>query len=136
MSMSRSGRLTLVAVLFTVLVAAGCAPSAPGTWAAAGCYNSPSVDAPDVRFNGVANAKGNLSVSLDIATFTLSTDGTCSGVPLGDPYTLTLVRGAGETTAAATCTSLGLDNGVGPARTEYPGFPADAWICNPPPATT
>jgi hypothetical protein len=125
----------MVAALFTMVVAAGCTAPPTSTWAAAGCYNSPTADAPDLRFSGTADAKGNLTVSLDIATFSLSTDGSCAGVPLGDPYTLTLVRGASEGSAAATCALLGLNNGVGPAATEYPSLPADAWICNPP-ATT
>lgn len=134
--MSRSSRLMMVAALFGVLVAAGCtAPTPPATWLAAGCYNSPVADAPDVRFNGVANAEGNLTVSLDISTFTLSTDGTCAGVPLGDPYTLTLVRAADETAAVAACSTLGLENGVGQADSEYPALPSDAWICNPPAST-
>jgi hypothetical protein len=126
----------VVAALLALLVAAGCTPTTPPTtWLAAGCYNSPVADAPDVRFSGTPNAAGNLTVSLDISSFTLSTDGTCAGVPLGSPYTLTLVRAADETAALAACTAAGQNDGAGQAQSEYPSFPADAWICNPP-ATT
>ncbi len=134
--MSRSSRSMVVVAFVALFVAAGCAPTTPPTtWLAAGCYNSPTADAPDFRFNGTPNAEGNLTVSLDISTFTLSTDGTCSGVPLGAPYTLTLVKAADETAAIVACTALGHDNGAGQGQLDYPAFPADAWICNPP-ATT
>lgn len=125
----------VVVALLAVLGAAGCTTPPASGWVAAGCYNSPSVDAPDVRFSGVADVAGNLTVSLDIATFSLSTDGTCSGVPLADPYRLSMVRAADETAAATKCVALGLNDGAGQAQLEYPTLPADAWICNPP-ATT
>jgi hypothetical protein len=115
-------------------IAAGCAPMTPPTWLAAGCYNSPVADAPDFRFSGTPNVPGNLTVAIDISTFTLSTDGTCSGLPLGEPYSFTLVRAADDAAAALRCSTLGLDNGVGEVSADYPSFPADAWVCNPPAA--
>ena len=77
-------------------------------------------------------AKGNLTVSLDIATFTLSTNGTLCGRPAGRPVHADPRPWRQRGSAAARCATLGLDNGVGPAATEYPSLPADAWICNPP----
>jgi hypothetical protein len=90
-------------------------------------------ETPDLRFSGSANAVGNLTVSLDLSSFTLATDGTCAGVPLGAPYSLTLVRADDEPAAVDRCATLGLDDGVGQVAAEYPGFPADAWVCNPAP---
>lgn len=133
--MSRSRILVVAVAAVGAFIAAGCAPMTPPTWLAAGCYNSPVADAPDFRFSGVANVAGNLTVSLDISTFTLSTDGTCAGVPLGAPYSFSLVRAADATAAGVACTALGLSDGVGQIQADYPGFPADAWVCNPP-ATT
>ncbi len=104
-----------------------------GSWAAAGCYGSPVEDAPDFRFSGVPGAVGNLTVGLDISDFSLSDDGTCSGIQLGDPYRFTLVRAVDEPQAAAQCASLGQAPGAGQISQDYPGFPADGWVCNPPP---
>jgi len=104
-------------------------PIAP--WAAAGCYDSPGSGTPDLRFSGSENVRGNLTVSLDLTSFTLADDGTCAGVPLGAPNSLTLVRAADEPAAVDRCATLGLEDGVGQIQSEYPGFPADAWVCNP-----
>ncbi len=136
--MSRSQRLAVTmaaAAAMAASVAVGCTPTTPpAPWAAAGCYNSPVADSPDLRFNGTANAADNLTVSLDLSSFALSTDGTCAGLPLGAPYALSLVRAADSAAAEARCVTLGLDNGVGQIQSEYPTFPADAWVCNPAPA--
>jgi len=114
---------------------AACAPSTPGTgFAPAGCYDSPTAGAPDFRFNGVANSVDNMTAALDLATFTLSSNGTCAGVPLTAPYAFTVVRASDETAATVACTSLGLSAGAGQLQIDYPGFPADAWVCNPPEA--
>ncbi len=103
-----------------------------GDWLAAGCYNSAVVGAPDFAFSGTPNVKGNLTVALDIATLSLSENGSCAGIPLAAPYAFTLVRANGELAAGATCSGLGLGDGVGQIQSDYPAFPADAWVCNPP----
>jgi hypothetical protein len=135
--MSRTRTVAVIAAAIGAIVAVGCTPQTPGggTFAPAGCYDSPVADAPDFRFNGVPNQRNNLLVSLDISTFTLSTDGTCAGVQLSDPYAFTLVRATSEGAAAATCEGLGLAAGAGQIQADYPEFPADGWVCNPPPAT-
>jgi hypothetical protein len=131
--MARSKLVMLVVALGMVGVASGCVvPPTSGGWMAAGCFDSPSVDAPDLRFSGVADAPGNLTVAMDITSFSLSSNGTCAGVPLGAPYTLTLVRADSQVAADAKCVTLGLENGSGQAQLEYPGMAADAWVCNPP----
>lgn len=68
-----------------------------------------------------------------LTSFSLSTNGTCSGVPLGAPNALTLARAADAADGDAGCASLGIEDGVGQIQiqTEYPGFPADVWVCNP-----
>lgn len=135
--MSRSTRrvgAAATAAAVAAILTAGCAPMGPtAPWAAAGCYDSPGSETPDLRFSGSENVRGNLTVSLDLATFTLADDGTCAGVPLGAPNSLTLVRADDQQAAVDRCATLGLDNGVGQIRAEYPGFPADAWVCNPAP---
>ncbi len=132
--MSRSAVRSAAAALLVASAALGACttPSSP-SWAEAGCYDSPEADAPDLRFSGSANRNGNLTVSLDLSTFTLSDDGTCSGVPLGEPNTMTLVRAGDEAEATADCVALGYSNGVGQIELQYPAFPSDAWVCNPPP---
>jgi hypothetical protein len=135
--MSRTRTVAVVIAALGAIVAVGCTPQTPGgggSFAPAGCYDSPVADAPDFRFNGVPNQKNNLLVSIDIATFTLSTDGSCAGIQLADPYAFTLVRATSESAAAALCESLGLPAGAGQIQAEYPDFPADGWVCNPPPA--
>lgn len=129
--MSGSRMLFVAGALLASVAAVGCTAPPTATWLAAGCYNSPVADAPDFRFNGTPNVRGNLTVSIDISSFALSTDGTCSGLPLGEPYSFTLVRAADETAALTLCTTLGQDNGVGQIAADYPSFPADAWVCNP-----
>lgn len=124
-----------VVALAALAAAAGCAPMPTTPWLPAGCYDSPVADAPDFRFNGTQNAKGNLTVSIDLSDFSLSTDGSCAGVPLGDPYRFTLVRAADAAAAEIRCTTLGLDSGVGAIGQDYPSFPDDAWVCNPPVTT-
>lgn len=115
-------------------VMSACSPMTPptGDWLAAGCYNSAVVGAPDFAFNGTPNAIGNLTVALDIASLSLSENGTCAGIPLAAPYTFTLVRASGDLAAGAICAGLGLGNGVGQIQSDYPAFPVDAWVCNPP----
>jgi hypothetical protein len=133
-------KMTKTKMLFAVLAAAGaigataCAPTPTGPegpWAAAGCYDSPVADAPDLSYNGVADSLGNLKATLQVPGFTLSTDGSCAGVPLTGEYALTLVRAADEDAAELRCVGLGLAAGAGQIISEYPGFPADAWVCNP-----
>ena len=128
--------LSVVAVLFGTALGA-CTPMTPigGDWLAAGCYNSGVVGAPDFAYNGTPNAAGNLTVALDIATLSLSENGSCAGIPLAAPYAFTLVRANGDLAAGAICSGLGLGDGVGQIQSDYPAFPADAWVCNPP-ATT
>ena len=137
--MKRSRNLLVLIVVAVVLgtTLGACAPAGPanGDWLAAGCYNSGVVGAPDFAFNGTPNAAGNLTVALDIATLTLSENGTCAGIPLAAPYSFTLVRATGDLAAGAICSGLGLGAGVGQIQSDYPAFPADAWVCNPP-ATT
>lgn len=132
--------MTKTKMLFAVLAAAGalgataCAPTPGGpgdSWAAAGCYDSPVADAPDLTYNGVADSVGNLHASLQVPQLTLSSDGSCSGVALTGEYSLTLVRAADEAAAEVRCVGLGLAAGAGQIISEYPGFPADAWVCNP-----
>jgi hypothetical protein len=118
------------------VAAVGCVPEAPGGggtggWVAAGCFDAPAADIPDLNYSGTPNVVGNLSASVDPSTFALSTNGTCAGVPLGAPNNFTLVRAADAAAAAGACTTLGLDNGVSQVNAEYPAFPADAWVCNP-----
>jgi hypothetical protein len=132
--MSASKSLFIALALLGSVAGVACTPAPTPTWLAAGCYNSPAPDAPDFRFSGTPNVPGNLTVAIDISTFTLSTDGTCSGLPLGEPYSFTLVRAADEAAAEVRCATLGLDSGVGQIAADYPSFPADAWVCNPPPA--
>lgn len=124
-----------LATVAIVVGAVACAPQSPGTGGGsaipAGCYGSPLEEAPDLRFNGAANTVDNLTVSLDIATFTLSGNGTCTGIPLEAPYAFTLVRADDELAAQGRCTTLGFDQGVGQLMDDYPGFPAQAWVCNP-----
>lgn len=132
--MSRSIFIVVAAAL-VVGVAAGCtAPPAP-PWAPAGCYDSPVADAPDFRFSGTPNTKDNLTVALDVATLSLSTNGSCAGVPLGAPYAFTLVRAADEPAAQTLCAAAGLQQGAAQISSDYPSFPADAWVCNPPVTT-
>lgn len=131
--MSASKSLLIALALLGSVAGVACAPMPSPTWLAAGCYNSPVADAPDFRFSGTPNVPGNLTVAIDISTFTLSTDGTCSGLPLGEPYSFTLVRADDAPAAELRCSTLGLDNGVGQIAADYPSFPADAWVCNPPP---
>ncbi len=134
--MTRS-RIFVAAVLaIGTMAAVGCVPGAPsGPWLAAGCYDSPVADAPDFFFTGSPNNAGNLRVRLDIATFTLSTNGSCAGIELGAPYTFTLVRAADQAAADTACSTLGLDDGAGPIGQDYPAIPADGWVCNPPVTT-
>jgi hypothetical protein len=133
---NRSRNLVVLAVVLAALATGlgACTPVMPpnGDWLAAGCYNSAVVGAPDFAFNGSPNVKGNLTVALDIATLSLSENGSCAGIPLAAPYAFTLVRANGELAAGATCSGLGLGDGVGQIQSDYPAFPADAWVCNPP----
>lgn len=89
----------------------------------AGCLEDASGGGPDLAYNGVVNAAGNMN-------FWDSRDGSCSGVKWG--WSFTLVRAADQTAATALCASLGLASR--PAMrpipgTEYP-LPADAWYCD------
>jgi hypothetical protein len=136
---NRSRNLVVLSVVLAALAAGlgACSPMTPpsGDWLAAGCYNSAAAGAPDFAFSGTPNVKGNLTVALDIATLSLSENGSCAGIPLAAPYAFTLVRATGELAAGATCSGLGLGDGVGQIQSDYPAFPDDAWVCNPP-ATT
>jgi len=132
--------MTKTKLLFAAFAAAGalgataCAPTSGGpgdSWAAAGCYDSPVADAPDLTYSGVADSVGNLNASLQVPQLTLSSDGSCAGVALTGEYSLTLVRATDEAAAEVRCVSLGLAAGAGQIISEYPGFPADAWVCNP-----
>lgn len=130
--MNRTRILAVAAIAIGTIGAAACTPSpSPEPWLAAGCYDSPVADAPDLRYSGTQDTVGNLTVALDIADFTLSEDGTCAGIPLGEPYTFTLVRAADQAAAEALCDSLGQVDGAGQIASDYPAFPADAWVCNP-----
>lgn len=131
--MNRTRNLAALAIAAGSLAMIACtAPPTPdGPWVAAGCYGSPVADAPDFSYSGTQDTVGNLTVALDLATFTLSDDGTCAGIPLGEPYTFTLVQAADQATAETVCTSLGQTEGAGQIADDYPGFPADAWVCNP-----
>ena len=134
-TMNRTRLLLALVIAGGSVALASCAPSTPGTgFAAAGCYDSPTAGAPDFRFDGVANSVNNMTAALDLASFTLSSNGTCAGVPLTAPYAFTLVQAAGETAATVACTSLGLSAGAGQLQLDYPSFPVDAWVCNPPEA--
>jgi hypothetical protein len=125
--------LAVVAGAFTLASCAPKAPSTPSTWPAAGCYDSPTPGTPDLRFSGSPGVVDNLTASIleIIPAVTISSNGTCSGIPLGAPYALTVVRASSEGSALTTCIALGLGAGVGQMNLEYPAFPADAWICNP-----
>jgi hypothetical protein len=134
--------MTRTTLMAAVLIAAGgallsscaAAPTGPaGPWAAAGCYDTPTADAPDLLFSGVADSVGNLNATLLVPQFTVSSNGTCAGVPLNGEYSLTLVRADDEDAAEIRCVSLGLAAGAGQINQDYPGFPADAWVCNPEP---
>ncbi|MEI7885822.1 MAG: hypothetical protein WCJ04_00365 [Actinomycetes bacterium] len=137
MKSSRNLFVLAVATAALAMSLGACTPAGPpnSSWLAAGCYNSSVVGAPDFAFTGTPNVAGNLTVALDIATLTLSENGSCAGIPLAAPYTFTLVRGSGNLAAGAICAGLGFGNGVGQIQSDYPAFPADAWVCNPP-ATT
>ena len=129
--------LLVLAVLGAPLLAAACAPTTPGTpgaWVAAGCYDSPTADVPDLRYNGTPNQVGNLTASWDLATFSLISNGTCSGLPLTGEYAFTMVRATSQSVAATTCASLGQGAGAGQLQSEYTLLPADAWVCNAPEA--
>jgi hypothetical protein len=132
--------MTRVKLLSAVLVAAGalgataCTPTPTGPtgpWAAAGCYDSPVAEAPDLSYSGVVDSVGNLKATLLVPGLTLSSDGSCAGVPLTGEYALTLVRAADEAAAELKCVGLGLSDGAGQIISDYPGFPVDAWVCNP-----
>lgn len=122
----------LIASLSAV-AAVGCAPEAPGnTWVPAGCFDSANQGSPDLRYSGTPNARGNLTVAFNLTTFDLSSDGTCNGVALGEPYTFSLVRADDAGAAEVRCATLNLNDGVEQINSEYAAFPADAWVCNPP----
>jgi len=130
--------MTSTRLLLALIVAGGSAalaacapPTTANGFAPAGCYDSPAADAPDFRFNGVANSVDNLTAALDLATFSLSSNGSCAGIPLTAPYAFTVVRATSDLAATVACTSLGLPDGAGQLQIDYPGFPADAWVCNP-----
>ncbi len=134
--MSTPKLLLVLAALGGSLLAASCAPapSTPGGWVAAGCYNSPTADIPDLRYSGVPNSVGNLTAAWDLATFTLVTNGTCAGIPLTGDYAFTMVRAASESAAVTACAGLGQGAGAAQMQPEYPSLPADAWVCNAPEA--
>lgn len=133
--MMRTRIVAAVIVGLGSVAAVGCAPEAPGGgtggWVAAGCFDAPAEGIPDLRYSGTPNVVGNLTASVDPSTFALSANGTCAGVALDAPNNFTLVRAADATAASSTCSTLGLSNGVSQVNAEYPGFPADAWVCNP-----
>jgi hypothetical protein len=131
--MNQTKALLVLALTVGALVMASCTPATttPGSWPGAGCFDSPTAGSPDLRFNGTPGVVNNLTASLEVPAMTISTNGTCSGVALGAPYALTVVRASTEGAAVTSCVALGLGSGVGQLKTEYPGFPVDAWVCNP-----
>ena len=133
--MSRTRSLLAVAIAAVALpLIAACTPPTTnpgGGTIAAGCYDSVDVDAPDLRFNGVANVLNNLDVAWNWSTLAPSTNGTCTGSAPGAPYAFTLVTAADQAAADGACTGLGLTT-ASRLNTSYTTFPANAWICNPP----
>lgn len=131
--MNKTKALLVLAVVAGAFALASCTPATttPSTFPGAGCYDSPTPGSPDLRFNGTPGVVDNLTASVEVPSLNISSNGTCSGVALGAPYALTVVRATTETSAVTACVSLGLGSGVGQLRTEYPAFPADAWVCNP-----
>lgn len=139
MSFRRSYLLALFALALPL--AACTPPAAPGTtttttaapgWPGAGCLDGAGSDgaaAPDLKFSGTPNVRGNavMSVILSGGNVVFSGDGTCSGTPAA---ATTIVRADDAATAAATCDSLG----AGDEATSYAGspwtMPADAWACS------
>jgi hypothetical protein len=131
--MSKSKILLALAALSGSLLLGACAPTTtPGGWAAAGCYDSPTADVPDLRYSGTPNVAGNLTAAWDLASFTLVTDGSCAGIPLTGQYAFTMVRASSEPLALTTCSSLGQGAAASQMQSEYPLLPADAWVCATP----
>ena len=126
--------LALVAIAGSATLVACVPPPTTGGngFAPAGCYDSPIDDAPDLKFNGKVNVTNNLDIAWSFTTQTASTDGTCTGLVPGPPYSFTLVRAADEAAAITRCEGLALTNGAEQLQLAYPAFPADAWFCNPP----
>lgn len=133
-------RTVLLASLGLVLPVAACAAPAgpvpttttpPVEWPAAGCLDGAGADgtaAPDLRFSGVPDVRGNAVLSITIVggAFQFSGDGTCSGQPVA---ATTIVRADDQVEADAVCDSLG----AGAPATAYAGtpwtMPSDAWAC-------
>ena len=130
----------LVLALGGVAIAGGaCTATTPGAttttsgqWLAAGCLDGAGTDgavAPDLLYSGIANRRGNATFSATVANgvFSISGDGTCSGLAVG---AFTIVRAASATAAGTTCDSLG----AGATATSMTGsawtVPADAYACS------
>jgi hypothetical protein len=131
----RTSVIAVATVAVGMFIAAACAPMAPpgggAAWPGPGCLDGDGNDgatAPDLRFSGTPNVRGNAVVSVSFVggEFVPSADGTCSGLPVA---ATTIVRAPDAATAAATCAALG----AGTVATSYTGspwtLPADAWAC-------
>ena len=131
MSTRRTAAALAVAALIAVATACAPEPGTPGTWVQAGCIDGAGTDgnaAPDLRYSGTPNQVGNAVFFARISggTFSLSGDGTCSGLPVG---AITIVRAANQAAADLTCTGLG--QGTATSFTGSPWtLPSDAWSCS------
>lgn len=153
MSRSRLSAVLIAAVGIAVAAGACTAPAGGGTttttasttttssttttaapvWLAAGCIDGAGTDgslAPDLHYNGVANQRGNatLSVVLTMAGVVVSGDGSCAGQPVA---AITIVRAADQAAADAECAAL--NAGTLPATSFTDSAwtaPADAWSCS------
>lgn len=110
----------------------GATPTTSGQWLAAGCLDGAGTDgnaAPDLLYSGIANRRGNATFSTTVSNgvFTISGDGTCSGLAVG---AFTIVRATSAAAAGTTCDSLG----AGATATSMTGspwtVPADAYACS------
>jgi hypothetical protein len=110
------------------LAGAACTPQGNGggtppstVWPAAGCYTS-AQGQNDIKFNGSLGTLNNASISI-------STDGTCSGPIL---LTFSLVSATSATEANTKCQAIdpnlverGSPSGL------YSSIPGDVYICQP-----
>ena len=133
--MSRVRLSVLVLALGTIALTAGaCATTpttVPGAWPAAGCIDGAGTNgstAPDLKFNGVPNQRGNATISAVIlgGSFSISGDGTCSGQPVG---AITIVRAADLTAANAECATLNAGTATAFAGSAWT-LPADGYSCS------
>jgi hypothetical protein len=117
-------------------VSAGCTaagsapPTTSGTWVPAGCLDGAGTDgsaAPDLLYTGVPNAVGNAIFFATISggVFSLSGDGSCSGLPVG---AVTVVRATDQAAADTLCTNLGQGTATPFAGSAWT-LPADGYSC-------